>query len=77
MYRAVDIYLEREKTRQYVGQLYKERGKFVFQYDDSYLHTNKPIRVGPDLPLKQGKQVSLTLFPSFQDRIPSKKKSGL
>ncbi len=73
MYKAIDVYLERRKSRQYVGQLYKEKRKFVFQYDDSYLYADNPIPLGPDLSLNQQKHISLKLFPSFEDRIPSKK----
>ena len=72
MYKAIDVYLEKRKTRQYVGQLQKERRKFVFQYDEAYLRTGQPIPLGPDLPLNQQKHTSLKLFPSFADRIPSK-----
>ena len=73
MYKAIDIYLEKRKTRQYVGRLQKEKGKFVFQYDKSYLYIDNPIPMGPDLPLDQQKHTSLKLFPSFADRIPLKK----
>ena len=73
MYKAIDIYLEKKKTRQYVGRLQKEKGKFVFQYDESYLYIDNPIPMGPDLPLHQQKYISLKLFPSFVDRIPLKK----
>ena len=73
MYKAIDIYLEKRKTRQYVGRLRKEKGKFVFQYDESYLYIDNPIPIGPDLPLHQQKHTSLKLFPSFVDRIPLKK----
>ena len=72
MYKAIDIYLEKRKTRQYVGQLRQEKRKFVFQYDETYLNTGHPIPLGPDLPLNQQKHTSLKLFPSFADRIPSK-----
>lgn len=72
MYKAVDIYLEKRKTRQYVGRLQKEKRKFVFQYDEAYLHTDNPIPMGPDLPVNQQKHTSVKLFPSFVDRIPLK-----
>lgn len=72
MYKAIDVYLERRKTRQYVGRLQQEKRQFVFQYDKTYLHTDNPISLGPDLPLNQQKHTSLKLFPSFADRIPSK-----
>ena len=68
----MDVYLERSKTRCYVGRLQKEKRKFIFQYDESYLRTNNPISLGPDIPLNQRKHTSLKLFPSFEDRIPSK-----
>ena len=69
---AIDIYLEKRNTRLYVGRLQKEKRKFVFQYDKSYLRKDNSIALGPDLPLKKEKKSSLTLFPSFEDRIPSK-----
>ena len=72
MYKAVDIYLERKSTRQYVGRLKKEKSKFVFQYDKAYLKKDNPISLGPDLPLQLNKLSSSKLFPSFVDRIPSK-----
>ncbi len=73
MYKAIDVYLEKWKTRQYVGRLCKEKRKFIFQYDMPYLYNNHPIPLGPDLPVNQQKHISLKLFPSFVDRIPSKK----
>ena len=73
MYKAIDVYLETKKTRKYVGRLQKEKGKFVFQYDESYLCTNNPIPFGPDISLNKQKHISLKLFPSFEDRIPSKR----
>ena len=72
MYKAIDVYLEKQKTKQYVGRLQQEKRKFVFQYDEAYLHKNNPISLGPDLPLSKKKYTALKLFPSFADRIPSK-----
>ncbi len=72
MYKAIDVYLERRKTRQYVGRLQQEKRKFVFRYDEAYLNTDNPIPFGTDIPLKQREHTSLKLFPSFADRIPSK-----
>ena len=69
---AIDVYLEKKNTRLYVGRLQKEKRKFVFQYDIPYLRKDNLIALGPDLPLKREKQSSVTLFPSFEDRIPSK-----
>ena len=72
MYKAIDIYLERKSTRQYVGRLQKEKSQFVFQYDKAYLKKDNPLSLGPDLPLQLNKLSSSKLFPSFADRIPSK-----
>ena len=73
MYKAIDVYLEKRKTRQYVGRLCKEKRKFIFQYDMPYLYNNNPIPLGPDIPVHQQRHTSLKLFPSFVDRIPSKR----
>ncbi|MDE0118754.1 MAG: HipA N-terminal domain-containing protein [Bdellovibrionales bacterium] len=72
MYKAIDIYLEKRKTRQYVGRLQQDKKRFVFQYDEAYLKTGHPIPLGPDIPLNNKKYIALELFPSFADRIPSK-----
>ena len=70
---AVDVYLEKRKTREYVGRLSREGKKFIFIYNDSYLYKGRAIPLGPDLPLTKKKFISETLFPSFEDRIPSKR----
>ncbi len=70
---AVDVYFERRKTREYVGRLSKEGSNFVFNYDDGYAYGERSIPLGPDLPLSSKKFVSKNLFPSFEDRIPSRK----
>ncbi len=70
---AVDVYLENRKTREYVGQLSRENALFIFTYSDLYLYKSRSIPLGPDLPLTQKKFMSNTLFPSFEDRIPSNK----
>ena len=72
MIKAVNVYLDRRKTRQYVGQLRKQNKKFVFEYDKDYRYCNNPIALGPDLSLLKKKHSSSVLFPSFEDRIPSK-----
>ncbi len=70
---AVDVYLEKRKSRKYVGQLSCENDKFIFEYNDLYLFDEMSIAVGPDLPLSKKKFVSNDLFQSFEDRIPSKR----
>ena len=73
MHPAIDFYLELKKSRRYVGRLTKEKGRFVFQYDKSYLESGGAIALGPDIPLSKDKKASLKLFPSLADRIPSKR----
>jgi len=70
---AVDIYLEKRKTREYVGRLSRSNSNFIFIYADSYIYKDKAIALGPDLPLSSKKFTSKKLFPSFEDRIPSKR----
>lgn len=70
---AVDIYLERRKSRSYVGRLKKENDKFIFSYDNTYLYKDNSIPIGPDLPLTKNEFTSNTLFTSFEDRLPSKR----
>lgn len=69
---GVDIFLERRKTRLYVGQLKKEADDYVFVYDDHYLHSRNIIPLGPEFPLTKKEFRSKKLFPSLEDRIPSK-----
>jgi HipA-like protein len=70
---AVDVYLKKRKTRQYVGRLSRDNSNFIFIYDNLYLYKNRSIALGPDLPLTKKKFTSKILFPSFADRIPSNK----
>ena len=72
MSKAVDVYLQKTKIRQYVGRLKKQKRGFVFEYDESYRYSDNPIPFGPDLPIDKQKHSSLKLFPSFEDRIPSR-----
>ena len=71
--KAVDLYLEGRKSRQYVGRLSKEKKSFVFRYDTTYMRGNSPLSVGPDLPAHTKEHRASKLFPSFEDRIPSKR----
>ncbi|SCC90874.1 Uncharacterized protein SCG7109_AZ_00100 [Chlamydiales bacterium SCGC AG-110-M15] len=70
--KGVIVYLERRKTRTYVGVLYEENKEFVFEYDKKYLYANNVIPVGLELPLTQSTFRSKHIFPSFQDRLPSR-----
>lgn len=69
---GVDIFLERRKTRLYVGQLKKEKDYYIFTYDDQYLRSQNIIPLGPEFPLTKKEFRSKNLFPSLEDRIPSK-----
>ena len=73
MCKAIDVYLEKRKTRLYVGRLSQEKPSFVFEYSEPYMKGAYPIAVGPDLPLGKKRYSSLKLFPSFEDYIPSKR----
>ena len=69
--KAVEVYLEKKKTREYVGRITYDGSNFIFMYDKRYIYSSRPISLGPDLPLSPKKFVSKAIFPSFLDRIPS------
>lgn len=69
---GVDIFLEKRKTRSRVGELKKLHGDFVFTYDEQYFKAKHVIPLGPEFPLTQRQFTSGKLFPSFEDRIPSR-----
>lgn len=73
---AVQIYLERKKSRIFVGKLWRElinqKLQFILEYDNKYLDNKYAISLGPELPLTKQIYYSSKLFPSFLDRIPSK-----
>lgn len=65
---CVLIYLERRKSRNFVGELtYNFRAHtYVFIYDKAYLRANL-IPLGPELPLSPRKFSSPNLFEPFVD----------
>ena len=71
---GIAVYLERRKTRQFVGELryIADIDEFEFTYDRNYLYSKSIIPLGPELPLKKQPFRSKRLFESFSDRIPSK-----
>lgn len=71
---GIAVYLERKKTRQFVGELryIADTKEFEFIYDQNYLYSKSIIPLGPELPLKKQPFRSKKLFESFSDRIPSK-----
>jgi len=69
----VEVYLERRKSREYVGRLTKlPRQGFEFEYSEPYLLRPNAIPLGPEFPLTKRKFQSKRLFPIFDDRIPSR-----
>jgi HipA-like protein len=74
---SVRVYLEKKKSRVYVGQLTKAKtdgkGMFEFTYDQPYLMKSNSIPLGPEFPLSKQVFQARRLFQSFEDRIPSKK----
>ncbi len=73
---AVDIYLERRKTREYVGRLTHEREGnrrfFRLVFDKKYQQGRTSLPMGPELSLKKRVYESDTLFAAFVDRIPTR-----
>jgi HipA-like protein len=70
--KAVDVFLELKRTREYVGQLTFAEGKYVFIYNDKYLDSANAIPLGPEIPLTQKRYTAEKLFEAFEDRLPSK-----
>ncbi len=69
---GVSVFLEKRKTRLRVGILKKIKGRFSFAYDDRYFKAKHVIPLGPEFPLTQKEFSSNRLFPSLEDRIPSR-----
>jgi transcriptional regulator with XRE-family HTH domain len=71
---AVEIFLEKRKTRIYVGRLTQEiknkKTNYHLEYDLPYLTNRAAIPLGPEFPLTNQFYDAPILFPSFQDRIP-------
>jgi len=70
---GVGVFLERRKTRQWVGVLRRVDHKLVFTYDDEYFKAKRVIPLGPEFPLTQKEFISDKLFASLDDRIPSRR----
>lgn len=69
---TVNIFCQLNTSRLLVGTLKQAKGWFVLQYDTTYLENPKALAIGPELPLKRAPFQARELFPSLQDRIPSK-----
>ncbi|MDP1609159.1 MAG: HipA N-terminal domain-containing protein [Chlamydiales bacterium] len=68
---GVAIFLKKRTTRILVGELRRVHQVLTFTYDERYFQAKHIIPLGPEFPLTQRQFESKTLFPSFQDRIPS------
>lgn len=71
----LNVFSEGRKRRIYVGSLSwdAEKNIFEFEYDSKYVVSKKAIPIGRELDLFKKKHISKgKLFPSFEDRIPSK-----
>lgn len=70
---SVIVYLERRKSRKFVGELTYDfkKNMYIFTYDKAYLRANL-IPLGPELPLNPKKFTSSILFEPFIDRLPSR-----
>lgn len=67
---GIEVFIEKFKTRTYVGILKRDNGRFVFYYDANYLRMTNVLPLGPEFPLTRQEFFSYELFPSFQDRLP-------
>ena len=70
------IYLEKRKTKVFVGTLERVGNEYIFSYDDKYYFSENPLQLGPQLSFKKQRYVSLKLFNIFSDRIPSKQNAA-
>lgn len=69
---GIQVFLEKRKTRLFVGTLTSIEGQFRFEYDKEYLNRRYAISLGPEMPLTRQRYQSKTLFIPFSDRIPSR-----
>jgi len=74
---SVLVFLERRKTKEFVGRLIKfvdgKRANYEFEYNMPYLLKKNSIPLGPEFPLTKQKFKAERLFQTFEDRIPSRK----
>lgn len=70
------LYIFHEGRRMFVGELIynKDKCQYKLIYDRSYAHSKNAIPIGPELDLFKTSHLSSKgeLFPSLNDRIPSK-----
>lgn len=73
---AIDVFLEKIKTRVYVGKLYRDNNRWHFLYDKQYMCRENALVFSNEFPLTQQHFISDRLFASFEDRIPSRENSA-
>lgn len=75
---GVYVFLEKRKTRQFVGELTfdKIKNEFVFIYDKAYIYSDNIIPLGPEIPITKIEHSSKKLFASLKDRIPSRENAA-
>ena len=69
---ALNIFLRKPKTRMHVGVLKRTQNEYIFTYENQYFKAKNIIPLGPEFPLTKKQFRSKNLFPSFEDRIPSR-----
>ena len=47
------IYLEKKKSKIFVGSLERINNEYVFKYDEKYFYSDNPLQIGPQLSLKK------------------------
>lgn len=70
--KKINIWSQTKNGRVFVGQLWRENGKYSFEYDRSYQRSKSAVPLGPEFKLLKRSFSSKELFPTFVDRIPSK-----
>ena len=68
----INVYSQTKGKRTFVGTLWREAGKYIFEYDRSYQRLKNAVALGPEFKLWKKRFSSKKLFPSIVDRIPSK-----
>lgn len=72
----LEVYSETKHSKAIVGLLRYDRETkiYIFEYDRKYLQSKSAIPIGPELSLrKRVHQTKGSLFPSLNDRIPSRR----
>lgn len=71
--KKINVWSQTKSKRTFVGSLFKQRGCFVFCYDEAYVQSDDAVALGPEFPLVQRHFSRRKLFASLADRIPEKR----